>query len=396
MLLLLLRAGRGLLVRRDGVGAILGWRGVHVGELVHRADVLRVLGDLLVDLGDLLPGLLGRLREGLRAHGRREPAPLGLDLPADFRPLELEGRECLRQELGHGEARVPFPVRRDHVPRGPSGRGVDEHVLVGGLVVVPPGARVDVTGVELPVLVRPVQALHQPEALLLAGDHEGHLHDHGPGLRDLLLEGVDLPEPSRPVDLRQLLHPDHQDVLVVGAVEDTDLAGSREGAPDPPEVVVPALLGGRDTERADGETLGVHHPGDVPDDAALARGVEALDDEEDRPRASRAPVRVEPLLHLGEQVAPPVPERVGRVRVAVPAGRRRAVDAREVEAGADAQEVTGVGHPASHAAVLAVVVTHVSLPSLNGKVSEYGCTHTRRRAARVRRVLRRGPPGTPR
>ena len=95
----------------------------------------------------------------------------------------------------------------------------------------------------------------------------------------------------------QLVHPDDQDVLVVGAVEDADVARLRQGVADPPQEVVLALLGGRRLEAGDLHALRVDQADRVAQHAALARGVHALEHQQDaalgpgacaRPRAAPA------------------------------------------------------------------------------------------------------------
>ena len=87
-----------------------------------------------------------------------------------------------------------------------------------------------------------------------------HLIDRRAGRGELRLPGVDRPVAARPDPARdELVHPDHQHVLVVGAVEDPDHAGRRQLPRDPPQERVGALLGGRLLERLDLDALRVDH-----------------------------------------------------------------------------------------------------------------------------------------
>ena len=87
----------------------------------------------------------------------------------------------------------------------------------------------------------------------------------------------------------------------------------------------------RHTEAAQRDTLRVHHAHDVAGDAALARGVEALDDDEDVAVAAGAAVGEESLLQLGEQLAAGGHVLLSLCLVAVPTGGAGAVEGGEVE-----------------------------------------------------------------
>ena len=157
------------------------------------------------------------------------------------------------------------------------GRALLDGRLIGLLVCRPPLALVHVGRVVLPVLLRPVEACGQSRLLLVARDVQHDLDDGGAGLRHGLLERVDLPVASTPGCRRhQVVDPCDQDVLVVRAVEDTDLARWRQDLADAPEEGVLQLLPGRCLERGVANTLGIDRADDVAHDAALARGVHPL------------------------------------------------------------------------------------------------------------------------
>jgi hypothetical protein len=100
---------------------------------------------------------------------------------------------------------------------------------------------------------------------------------------------------------RELAHPDGDDVLVVGAVEDGDLAVLRAGRMDPPEVVMGELITRRRLERVDATALGIHAREHVADRAVLARRVESLKDEQERP-ACLGPQAVLEQAEVGDEV----------------------------------------------------------------------------------------------
>ena len=145
-------------------------------------------------------------------------------------------------------------VGRDDVPGCEPGRGLLEHFLIGLHVLVPVPAGLEITGAELPPLLRVVEASLEAAALLLPGDVEVDLHDGRAAMVEGLLEGVDEVVAGLPHLLRhQAEHPRREDILVVRAVEDADLAGPGRRPVDPPEEVVLRLLPHRRLEGRQGE-----------------------------------------------------------------------------------------------------------------------------------------------
>src|SRR5262249_51993495 len=94
----------------------------------------------------------------------------------------------------------------------------------------------------------------------------------------------------------ELEHPHGDDVLVVRAVEDADLAPRRKIRVDAPEVVVRELRRARRPERNDPATLRIDAFEHRADHAVLPGRVESLQDEED----ASARLRVEAPLQLLE------------------------------------------------------------------------------------------------
>ncbi len=180
------------------------------------------------------------------------------------------------------------------------------------LVVVPAAPFPDVGGGELPVLLRPVDPLEEAGALLLLGQVQEDLHHFEPVVREVVLPAVDLPVAAvphvRPAGvLGQVLpdevvgvHPHDEDLLVVRAVEDGDLAARRKPPGVPPQVVVVQLLGRGHLEAADPYALGIDAAHHVADRPVLAPGVDGLE-------AHQHAVRVlggQPVLVLGQQRHP--------------------------------------------------------------------------------------------
>src|SRR5215218_7581138 len=149
-----------------------------------------------------------------------------------------------------------------------------DRLLVGGDVVVPLLALVQVAGLELPALRRVVEARAEPLGLLLARDVQVELDDARARVVQQPLEVVDVPVATAPDGLGgEFVDADHEHVLVVGAVEDADLAVARRVRMDAPQEVVRELERRGLLERDDAHALRVHAAEDVLDRAVLAAGV---------------------------------------------------------------------------------------------------------------------------
>ena len=185
------------------------------------------------------------------------------------------------------------------------GGGPLQHDLVGLLVGRPQLALVEVAGVVLPELVRPLQAFGQPCLLFVEGDEHGDLDDRGARVDQFLLEGVDLVVAAfKLVGGHQLMHPHDQHVLEVRPVEHPDVSGRRQCFVEPPEEVVGALLRRRLAEAVVVDAHGIsggHHMGDDP---SLSGGVHALQYQQHRAVVALAGVCVEHLLQLGKVLFP--------------------------------------------------------------------------------------------
>ena len=208
------------------------------------------------------------------------------------------------------EAREPLVVGGDHVPGRPLGARRREHLGERLLVVVPVAALLDVRGRELPVVVGQVDAPQEADALLLLGEVEEQLHDGEPVVGEVALPVVDvavalLPDvpparlPGQLLVLEDLgVHAHHEDLLVVGAVEDADLAAARQVGGEAPQVVVVELQGRGRLVGVHGDALRVHAAHDVADGAVLAGGVERLQHDDD----AVGVLRRQPLLVLAQQL----------------------------------------------------------------------------------------------
>ena len=91
----------------------------------------------------------------------------------------------------------------------------------------------------------------------------------GTGLGGVVLLGQDLG-----------VHPDDEDILVVGAIEDGELAAGGQGGSGPPQEVVGGLCRRGLLEGHDAAPLRVHPRHDVLDRPVLSGGVKCLEDDE--------------------------------------------------------------------------------------------------------------------
>ncbi len=255
----------------------------------------------------------------------------GLARIGNDRRLEVETLHQVEDDLGDDEARGRLVVGRDHVPGGLLAARGFEAGFVGLAIVVPVGALRDVLGLDLPVLGGLQDAIEQALSLLLPGDMQEDLDDARAVLREVPLEAVDravalLPDALLLAVVGQRLceqdlgvHPDDQHLLVIGAVEDRDLAALGKVARRAPEEVVAQFLGRRVGKAEDVAALRIDARHDVLDAAVLAGRIHGLEDDED----GVAVGRVEQLL----QVAHALHVRFQQVLVLVLAGIDR-LDAR--------------------------------------------------------------------
>ena len=187
-------------------------------------------------------------------------------------------------------------------------------------------------GLNFQCLRRVVEPGQQPLLLLVGRDVQHALDDVVPLGDELGLELVDRVVAA--LDLLgggELADPGDQHVLVVGAVEDPDVPRLGQRPSDPPQEVVRALLLGRRLERGDPHALRVDQADRVPQRAALAGGVHALQHQQHAPASAGPALGEQPLLQVGQlgaqrRAAPPC-----RGLAAVEAGRRVGVDRGEVD-----------------------------------------------------------------
>ncbi len=98
---------------------------------------------------------------------------------------------------------------------------------------------------EFPVSRRILDAGFEALLLLFPADVQEEFENGDAVLRQYLLEVVDLPIAPVPDLLgNQIVHPDYQDILVMRAVEDSNVAAVGNGFVDAPEKIVRQFLAG--------------------------------------------------------------------------------------------------------------------------------------------------------
>src|SRR5262249_23223175 len=172
--------------------------------------------------------------------------------------LEITSREAVDDGGGDDDTRKPFVIRRHDVPGCLGSRGSPDHVFICFLILVPVLALFHVGGRELPILFGPVQALEKSLLLFLPRHVEKELANQRAVSGQIALEIADVPAAVLPQALRLqqfgrhflmlqelAMHAHHDQLLVVGAVEDANPPTLRERLGAPPEVVVIDVFGGR-------------------------------------------------------------------------------------------------------------------------------------------------------
>ena len=139
------------------------------------------------------------------------------------------------------------------------------------------------------------------------------------------------------------MHPDDEHLLVMGAVEDADLAASGEAPRVAPEEVVVELLGRGHLEAVHRDALGVHAAHHVADRPVLAGRVERLQHHQHPPRV----LRRQPSLVFGEQPHALLEQRA-TLLLLLHAPLERGVEVlgeRHLRAGLDPERLDELGHP---------------------------------------------------
>src|SRR6516162_3799751 len=152
----------------------------------------------------------------------------------DLRVAQVEILDRFHDRGGDYEPGEPLVVRGHDEPGCSRRRGGADCFLEGVHIVAPEASLADVGGRELPVLLRPLQALHEAPLLLRARDVQKELEDDRPLPGEVILEMRDVGEPlipdffanvrrGQPLASENLgVHAHDQDLFVVRTVEDAD------------------------------------------------------------------------------------------------------------------------------------------------------------------------------
>jgi len=214
-------------------------------------------------------------------------------LEADYGVSEVKLVDGGDNDPGHKASANPLGVGRDDIPGSPLCAGGADGLLAGLHLVVPETTFNQVCHRELPVLPGIFKPLQEPLSLLVLGDVEKELQHQCPISGQVPLQGVDILEAVGPesfvepgagnaLGLEQFrMDPDHQDFLVVRAVEDANPASLRERPSVPPKEVVIELLTGGLLEAEDLTALGIDPRHHVLDGAIFAGGIHGLEDRQD-------------------------------------------------------------------------------------------------------------------
>src|SRR5579871_482457 len=257
-------------------------------------------------------GTLAERRSGFAAEGGTRRLQLPLLLCVDRRIGEVEFLHGVHDGGGDDQPSKPLVVGRHDVPGCALRCGGPNCFLEGVHVVAPEAALVHVGGREFPVFVRLVEALHEALLLLLARQMQKELENDRPLPGEVILEARDIEQPLVPDALahelrRQLLllqdilvYTHHEDLLVVGSVENPDPPPLGQALDVAPEKIVVEVLRRGLLERKDLAALRIHPRHHVLDGPVLAGRVHRLEHQEQRP----APLGIKDVLLLGEQTVP--------------------------------------------------------------------------------------------
>src|SRR6185437_3192604 len=167
----------------------------------------------------------------------------------------------------------------DHPPRRFRNMGPVQHLFLRLRVLLPARARLHVHRAQLPLLQGIMDAHQKAELLFLVGDREPVFDQDDAGTHQHALElGHGVEELLDLLLGRKAHHALDTGAIVPGAVEQHDLAASRQMRDIALEIPLRALALARRRERGDAADPRVEALGDALDHSALAGGVAALED----------------------------------------------------------------------------------------------------------------------
>jgi dTMP kinase len=184
--------------------------------------------------------------------------------------------------VGDGEIAEPLLVRRNDEPGGVGRAAAAERVFVGGGIFVPEFPLFEVVNRDFPALIAIVDSFLEATFLFILADVQEEFENSDVILAEHLFEVVDLCVTLGPLRLRdEIVDSNDEDVFILGAVENPDVADRRDCFVNSPKKIVRGLFGGGLLERSDVATLRIDAGHYVADGAVFPRRIEALQDDEE-------------------------------------------------------------------------------------------------------------------
>ena len=147
------------------------------------------------------------------------------------------------QRISHGfchhQVAMPFAIRRNDKPRSVIRVGLVDHIFIGLHEFIPSCTILQISGIEFPVLIRPVDTLLEAGPLLVLADIQKKLQNKRALVRQHFLEVDDVLIAFLPNCFRiDASNPHGNDVFVVTAIENDNFSPARQFLVNPPEIIV--------------------------------------------------------------------------------------------------------------------------------------------------------------
>src|SRR5688572_1062157 len=205
-----------------------------------------------------------------------------------FRVAQVERLEGIDHEARYQIVARLLVIGGHDIPGCPGRAAFSQCVSIGFGVVVPECSLIEVSGPELPILLRIRQPIEQALTLLFRRYVQKELQNLRSGEIERSLEVVDLCVAGRPHLLRRKVpYADDEHVLVLRPIEDANMPFLGRCLMDTPEKIVTQLERSRLLERRHGATCRVARAEDLSNGAILAGRIAPLQHHEQRVSAIR-------------------------------------------------------------------------------------------------------------
>ena len=221
----------------------------------------------------------------------------------------LESLERIEDNSGNNQPGVLFIISGNNIPGRVMGAGRVQAILKGLSVAFPIFPLVNVREAEFPVLIRLINAFEEAPSLFVLRQMEEELDDTGAITMEMLLQVHDRTIPFLPNGflVAQLfrkafvaenlgMHPNDENFLIVGTIEDGDPPAFGKPVRGAPEEIMFQFLGAWLFETENVAALRIDPGHDVADGAVLAGGVYPLKNQQQRIAVGR----VVKLLHCAQ------------------------------------------------------------------------------------------------